>query len=581
MDALFGRLCGAQHRHYIQAELVEWSYVDDRTQLPTTDLERMQTTRDETHLGTTFQKAIYVAYTDSTFSTRQPRSSGDTHLGLLGPLLHAVEGDRLVVQLRNALPFAASMHVRGLFLLSGNDSMPVPAAGGRRTFEWVVRDRSLATADDSVRSSTMHLYYSNTAKNHIDAGLVGAVLVTRAEFSRATSTPTPRDVDRELVIALQVVDEDASPLAATNYAQYATSSSAPTREWQNREWQNRKWAINGRIYNTLRGLNDTVRVDSRVRVHVAALGSDVVASMAGREVPLLSGETTSIDFVASRAGPLSFSSSAADHALRGLHANLDIAERITAPVAVPRPSAQERRFFLQTHDEQWSNESITLMCVYRAYTDENFTTQLTADYWSDGVVGPLLRLREGDSLLVKLHNNCSSNAGIQFAALTLIGDTIDDAAIPPGGRITLRYVVGNGAAGSYLYRSPTNETSLVGVYIVRDTNEAADNVTEVVVGGRLVDQWSTNIRRRGPTLHVATAQSSAYARFCAPQHWWLARGRRWLAGASSSAPWRRRCALRHARCAICRRSTLSHWRPADVGVVRNGEQRRRRISRGP
>ena len=40
-------------------------------------------------IGPTRLKALYVAYTDATFSARAPRPAGELHRGFLGPLLRA------------------------------------------------------------------------------------------------------------------------------------------------------------------------------------------------------------------------------------------------------------------------------------------------------------------------------------------------------------------------------------------------------------------------------------------------------------------------------------------------------------
>jgi FtsP/CotA-like multicopper oxidase with cupredoxin domain len=444
--------------------------VADRPPTPSTATELEQTTRDATHLGTTFQKAQFIEYTDSSFSSRTPAVAAR---GLLGPLMRAVEGDRVVVTFRNMLPFAASIYVRGWSPLSPAQNQSAPPNGGRVAYEWAVRDHSLPHSPlSSVRSSSMHLFYSHVADRHIDAGLVGAVIVTRSEFARvATATHPPRDVDHELVAALHVVDEDASPLAAANYAQYATNFSTPAADWRNR-----KWAVNGRMYNTLASLNGTIRVGDRVRVHVAALGDNVVASLAGHLVPLLDRETTAIDFVATRAGPIAISSTAADHVARGMHAVLAIADNAaTSPSPPARP---HQHVFLQAVEEpQFANA-----CVFRAFADENFTARVDSPA-SNGVVGPLIRMLEGTVVFVTLDNNCSSSdVVVHFDALASLDDNV--APLASGQRAVLRYAVPLGAAGTYLYRSPSaNISSLVGVYVVVDDDIAAENVTaDIVVG---------------------------------------------------------------------------------------------------
>ena len=71
-------------------------------------------TTNET-LGSKYVKAVYRAYTDATFTKRVPH---DPHLGILGPIIRAEQGDKIVVNFKNMLPFNASIQVRDLPILS-------------------------------------------------------------------------------------------------------------------------------------------------------------------------------------------------------------------------------------------------------------------------------------------------------------------------------------------------------------------------------------------------------------------------------------------------------------------------------
>jgi hypothetical protein len=57
---------------YMKAEVKTVDYVDVSF-VPRTEPERLQTQRDATRLGSTFDKAIFVRYTDATFSTPMSR----------------------------------------------------------------------------------------------------------------------------------------------------------------------------------------------------------------------------------------------------------------------------------------------------------------------------------------------------------------------------------------------------------------------------------------------------------------------------------------------------------------------------
>lgn len=59
-------------------------------------------------MGSKYTKAVFRAYTDSTFTKKAPH---DPHLGILGPILRAEAGDKIVVNFKNKLPFNASVQV--------------------------------------------------------------------------------------------------------------------------------------------------------------------------------------------------------------------------------------------------------------------------------------------------------------------------------------------------------------------------------------------------------------------------------------------------------------------------------------
>jgi hephaestin len=54
-------------------------------------------------IGSVYTKALYVQYTDDTFTQRVPRAAKDEYLGLLGPTIRANVGDTIKVVFRNNL----------------------------------------------------------------------------------------------------------------------------------------------------------------------------------------------------------------------------------------------------------------------------------------------------------------------------------------------------------------------------------------------------------------------------------------------------------------------------------------------
>ena len=214
-------------------------------------------------VGTTYIKARYVAYTDATFTTHVPRdASGDwDHLGFLGPVLRAEVGDVVEVTFRNNARFAASVHPTGAEVSKANEgshynddtparwrrddyldpfglttfrctgydsaSRTQQAACGRYntytvlpgetfTYAWDITEAA-GPAEGSAAASRVWAYGSHARGDGaagLNAGLVGPLIVTAK--GRAKADGAPDDVDRELVVFMHVMDENASPYLEAN-----------------------------------------------------------------------------------------------------------------------------------------------------------------------------------------------------------------------------------------------------------------------------------------------------------------------------------------------------------------------------
>ena len=69
-------------------------------------------------------------------------------------------------------------------------------------------------------SSVMWMYHSHTDEVGDDyAGLVGPMVITRADAARADGTPN--DVDREFFVQFKVSNENASPYLQRNIRRFA------------------------------------------------------------------------------------------------------------------------------------------------------------------------------------------------------------------------------------------------------------------------------------------------------------------------------------------------------------------------
>ncbi len=276
--------------YYIAADTVTWNYapsgMNQVTGQPFDSVADFFVKNDADNIGHVYLKAIYREYTDSTFTTLKPRDPKWQHLGILGPLLRAVVGDTIRVVFRNNTPHPASMHPHGVFYTKSSEGAPyadstsgadksddaVPP-GGTHVYVWPVTDRAGPGPNDP--SSILWMYHSHSNdERDVDAGLVGPIIVTARNMARADGTP--KDVDREFVVAFDEFDENQSWYVMDNARRYthdpknvklATSPFGELALLPN-PGGNVMEAMNGYIFGNLPGL--TMKVGEHVRWYIMA-----------------------------------------------------------------------------------------------------------------------------------------------------------------------------------------------------------------------------------------------------------------------------------------------------------------------
>jgi len=274
--------------YYVAADTVVWDYAPGPetnliTGQPYDSVARMLVGNDSVNVGHRYLKAIYREYTDSSFTALKARAAAWEHLGILGPLLRAVVGDTIRVVFRNNTPHPASMHPHGVFYTKSNEGSPyadstsgadkaddaVPP-GGTHTYVWPVPERAGPGPGDG--SSIMWMYHSHSNdERDVDAGLVGPIIVTARNMARADGTP--KDVDREFVVAFAEFDESQSWYLGDNIARFAPKErivKSPFGEDAGipHPEGNFKESMNGYLYGHLPGL--TMKVGDRVRWYLMA-----------------------------------------------------------------------------------------------------------------------------------------------------------------------------------------------------------------------------------------------------------------------------------------------------------------------
>jgi len=214
---------GTARTYYVAVDEIEWNYVpmgiDGMTGKPFDHMSMMYVEQGKNRIGKTYRKAVYREYTDSTFTTLKKRTPQWEHLGLLGPVLRAEVDDTIQIFFKNNGTQSYSMHPHGVLYEKASEGSyyndgandashnGVIAPGGTHTYIWKVPERAGPGPNDP--SSLVWLYHShNYEPRDTDAGLIGAIIITRKGMAKPDGSP--KDVDREFVTAYFLIDENNS-----------------------------------------------------------------------------------------------------------------------------------------------------------------------------------------------------------------------------------------------------------------------------------------------------------------------------------------------------------------------------------
>jgi FtsP/CotA-like multicopper oxidase with cupredoxin domain len=289
-DATAGAPVGGRTRtYYIAAEDVVWNYAPQGRNVVTgkafDDTADVFVKQGPGRIGSRYHKALYVEYTDATFTTKLRRPAEDEYLGFQGPVIRAEVGDRIVVNFKNRLDFATGIHPHGVLYAKDGEGAPysdgssaadhgddaVPP-GASYTYSWDVPDRAGPAAMDG--SSVMWMYHGHTDEiGDTYAGLMGPMVITGR--GKAKLDGSPADVDREIFTAFTVMNENASPYLDTNAQQFghALPPGEDDPDHDAFEESNLMHNINGYVYGN--GPTISMHKGQRVRWYLMAMGTEV------------------------------------------------------------------------------------------------------------------------------------------------------------------------------------------------------------------------------------------------------------------------------------------------------------------
>ncbi|XP_029028871.1 ferroxidase HEPHL1-like [Betta splendens] len=512
---------------------------------------------DNQSIGAVYKKAMFRQYTDASYSRPAPRPEW---LGFLGPILRAEVDDVIVVHLKNFASRNYSMHPHGVFYkkdaegamypdgtsgrLKEDDSVP---PGGSYTYRWEVRPEFAPTDGDA--DCLTWVYHSHLdAPRDIASGLIGALLTCKKGVLKETNEPivtksARNDVDQDVFLMFSVVDENLSWYLEENIREYIGPVYID-QEDQDFEESNLMHAINGYVFGNLPGIS--LCQHRRVSWHLFGMGNEVDIHSAyfhgntlldrGHRTDVLSlfpATFATAEMVPKARGKWLLSCQVNDHFEAGMAAFYEV-KACDGESGATVAEGAVRTYYLAAEKLLWNyapsdrdlinNVSLTeadspsevffgrgdgrlggqyLKVLYREYTDGTFTTRKPPESFHLGLLGPVLRAEEGDTVRVTFMNMADGHYSIEAHGLQddrlSPGSSSDSnerwmgatpgSQVAPGENFTYTWKVLDGPSASdppcvpYLYYSATDpimdtNSGLVGPLLVCKKGTLAQGGTQ-------------------------------------------------------------------------------------------------------
>ncbi|XP_017273415.1 ferroxidase HEPHL1 [Kryptolebias marmoratus] len=420
-------------------------------------------------IGRVYKKAVYREYTDATFTRTAPRPEW---LGFLGPVIRAEVGEVIVIHLKNFGSRSYSIHPHGVFYekdtegafypdgTSNNfkkDDMVPP--GGRYTYRWEVKPEYAPTNDDANCLTWVYHSHFETPKD-VASGLIGPLLTCKKgilskpnkRHSKRAKESARCDVDQDIILLFTVMDENLSWYLEDN-VRACTDPEGIVLDDPEFEESNMIHVINGYTYGNLPGIelcqHRTVAwhlfgIGNEVDVHSAFFHGNTLLDRGHRTdtINLFPASFVTATMVPKVRGKWLLSCQVNDHLQAGMQAFYEVKSCDATPSSTPK-FGTVRHFYLAAEKGLWNyapskknlinNASLTKpdsasevffsrngghiggkykKVLFKEYTDETFTVKKSPKYKHLGILGPILRAEEGDTLKVTFLNRADRSYSI-------------------------------------------------------------------------------------------------------------------------------------------------------------------------
>ncbi|XP_012638288.2 ceruloplasmin isoform X2 [Microcebus murinus] len=449
----------AKDKHYYIGIIeTTWNYAPDNGEkkLISVDTEQyniyLQTGTDR--IGKIYKKALYLPYTDETFTTTIEKP---VWLGFLGPIIKAETGQKVYVHLKNFASRPYTFHVHGVTYYKEHEGAIYPDnttdfhraddkvyPGQQYTYMLHATEEQSPGEGDS--NCVTRIYHSHIdAPKDIASGLIGPLIVCKQD---SLDDEKEKNIDQEFVVMFSVVDENLSWYLEDNIKTYCTEPEKVEKDNEDFQESNRMYSVNGYTFGSLPGLS--MCAEDRVKWYLFGMGNEVDVHAAFFHGQTLTNKNYRIDtinlfsatlvdalMVAQSPGEWMLSCQNLNHLKAGLQAFFQVQDCNKSPSKDDISDKQVRHYYIAAEEIIWNyapsdidvftKENLTApgsdsevffeqgatriggsykKLVYREYTDASFTNRKQRGPEEEhlGILGPVIWAEVGDTIRVTFHN---------------------------------------------------------------------------------------------------------------------------------------------------------------------------------
>uniref|UniRef100_W5M0L7 Ceruloplasmin n=1 Tax=Lepisosteus oculatus TaxID=7918 RepID=W5M0L7_LEPOC len=259
--------------YYIAAVETEWDYSPNRTWEEERHMFHDESpgntfiNKEDKFIGSKYKKVLYREFTDSTFTTPKTRGEDETHLAILGPIIHAEVGNKIKIVFKNMAGRNFSIHAHGVKTESPRIKETAP--GEIQEYTWIIPKKGGPAPGEAECSVAAYFSTADLIKD-MYSGLIGPIVVCRKDFLRKVGLKKQIE---EFVLLFLVFDENESWYLDENIKTYVKEPAKARKDDEEFIESNKMHAMNGRIYGNVEGL--TMHAGDHVYWHLMGMGNEV------------------------------------------------------------------------------------------------------------------------------------------------------------------------------------------------------------------------------------------------------------------------------------------------------------------